>query len=337
MRSEVQGADVVRLALRHPEGDVDVALVRRQGNDRLVDADVDEAVVVVGGLDDGQVTLEGLLAVGALAREEGEVAALAGDHHRLERLGRHLLRANEGDLLHHHLGVLVDDEHHVDVGAALDGVEPVGDLRQEVALLDVLLLDLLHRGAHGVHVQDGGGLHVDLFLQIVVAQLVVAAQLHRAHSGALLHPHHVGNALGQPLHQKLNVREVAQAPDGPEIVGRAERIVDRALLRHEDAAHGLGLDAAVALDADLDDAVAQLLDGGGVLVHRSVRGGRGGIRGLSLPGGWRGGHTRLGLCERTARNERPQGQREQRQERLQRQNGRPQGAVGLKRAGQSKG
>ena len=90
-----------------------------------------------------------------------------------------------------------------------------------------------------------------------------------------------------------------------------------------------GRDAAVALDADLEDLLALLFSGGRLLVHGGIRGGHGGLRGLGLGRGGRRGRTRPSLRQRTAGSERPERHREQRQERLVRQNGKPQGAVGL--------
>ncbi len=248
-------ADVVGLALVDGHGDVDEPLVGRQLDGRLAELHVDVADVEVHPLEDDLVALEGLLAVGAGAGEEAEEGALGGEHGRLELFGGEGLVADEADLPHGHLGVLVDDEDDVDlvVGQRADGRR---DLGEEVALLDVLLLHLLGRLAHRLHVEDLELLDLDGVLEVVLGQLFVALELDLADGGLLVDDDGqrvAGERRRRMRDVELDVAEVAHLPHGEEGVLQLRLVVRVAGLEGEDGLDGVGLHATVALDLDLRD------------------------------------------------------------------------------------
>jgi hypothetical protein len=150
-------ADAVLRALVDRDGHVDEAAVGAQRQLGVLDVGVEVALVAVERLEHLEVAGERLLvedAAGALG-DHAEVAADAGQHVLAQLLVRERLVADEGDLADDGLGGLADDDEDVDLaGLVLDGLEAVGDLGEEEALLDVGLLDLLDVGLDGAEVED---------------------------------------------------------------------------------------------------------------------------------------------------------------------------------------
>ena len=203
----------------------------------------------------------------------------------------------EADLLHLHLGVLVDDEDHVDL-VVRPLLEAVADLGEEVALLDVLLLDLLHVLADGGEVEEGERLQLDRVLQVVLGELVVALDARLAHRGplgdAVDEDRRVGAALA-PRPPRPRSSRASSAARRSFVDARSNRRARPSCARwRADRVH---LDAPVPLDADVGDARRV------VAVARCCarpRAGRGGgeddERGEEGPG-FRGGEARHGGAE----------------------------------------
>jgi hypothetical protein len=97
------------------------------------------------------------------------------------------LVADEGDLADDGLGGLADDDEDVDLaGLILDRLQAVGDLREEEALLDVRLLDLLDVRLDCAQVEDRVELEVEDLVDVVELDLAVALDDDLADRRALL-------------------------------------------------------------------------------------------------------------------------------------------------------
>ena len=249
---EVDLGDVVRVALLDGDGDEDEPAVRRQLDRRLAELHVQVAAVVIEPLEDVLVPREGVLAVGARAGEEAPEAALLGEHRALQLVGRDGAVPDEADLLDRDLGVLVDDEHDVDLVVG-QGIEAPGDLGEEVALLDVFVLHLLRRLANPLRVEDLELLHLEGVLQVVARELLVALQPDVV-DGRLLADQH-GELVPGPWRSdrrdvQLDVVEVAHLPDGEQRILQLALVEGIARLHGERRADGVALHAPVALHHD---------------------------------------------------------------------------------------
>ena len=155
--------------------DVDVGAVGRELYRRAPRTHHQEALVVVPGLNPGQVFVEGRAAELVSIAQEREHAGLVRLHDFQQLRGRELFVADEADAPHFDLGAFVDLEHDVDlVGVAGDAPELVPDIGQKEALFGVelphrvgLRLDIGHR-------EDRPGLEGDRFVDVVLVDLVVA-------------------------------------------------------------------------------------------------------------------------------------------------------------------
>jgi hypothetical protein len=205
------------------------------------------AAVEIDRLDRLEVALERLLAVRAALGDRGEEAALLCLHHRGEIALRDVRVPDELDLPHLDLGLLVDDVDDVDL-VVRERLEPVGDLGEVVALLDVLVLDLLDVLLDLGEVEDRVGLHLDGVLQVVLGELLVAGDLRLANGGLLHHAVDEHRAGGIALRLHHHVGEEAELHQGPDVLVDLLAVVRRALLLGDDGLDRVHLDAAVALD-----------------------------------------------------------------------------------------
>ena len=116
---DVDLAQRVLRALVDRDRDVHRLLVGRQLDERVRDLDLDVAVVPVVGLDEQQVALEDVLAVGARRRQDRQQAPLAR-HDDVAQLGvGDGVVAHEVHAPHLDLGVLAHAEPDVDLGGAV--------------------------------------------------------------------------------------------------------------------------------------------------------------------------------------------------------------------------
>ena len=253
--AHVDLADVERIALFDGNGDEDEAPVGRELDGWLAELHVQIAAIVIHALQHVLVAGEGVLAIGARAGEEAPEASLLGDHRRLQLVGGDGAVSHEPDLLHRHLGVLVDDEDDVDLVVG-QRIEAPGHLGEEVALLDVFLLHLLRRPAHGFRVEDLELLDLDRLLEIVPRQLLVSLQLDLADGGLLADQHReliAGARRRHGRHVQLDVVEVPHLPGGEQRVLQLAPVEGVALLEGERGTDCVGLHPPVALDVDLGD------------------------------------------------------------------------------------
>ena len=124
------------------DGDVQRALVGRQFQHRRPDLDLHVAAIPVVRLQQDEVALKDVLAIGPGLGHQRQDVALARDDHIAQLLVGNRLVADEVDAADLHLGVLVAPEPDLDLGRtrALQLVVHLGHVE---ALLDVELLDLL--------------------------------------------------------------------------------------------------------------------------------------------------------------------------------------------------
>ena len=255
---DVDLADVERLAFVDGHGDEDVALVRRQLDRGLAELHVDVALIEIQALEHDLVALECFLAIRPCAGEEGERPSLLREHGVLQLGVAEGAVADEADLLHRDLRMLVDLEDHVHfVVGKRDGLRR--DLREEESLLDVLLLHLLRGLAHCFLVEDLERLHLDGVLEVVLRELLVALQLHFADRGLLAdhHREHVpgeGGLCGADV--DLDVVEITHPPHRQQRALHLFLVVGVSDLQRQRGADRVRLHAPVALHAHLGNLAA---------------------------------------------------------------------------------
>ncbi len=167
--------DLEPRALVDDDGDLDPLAVGREHDPRGADLHHHVALVVIKGVQEEDVALEGVLAVRA-AGAEAQDRALAGLH-LLAQLGvGDAVVADERDAANGDRLVLGDLELDDDLVVALR-VDREVDVGEEVPLLGVRVLDLLHAAADGRDAQDRVRLDLDRFLKLVVLDLFVAFEL----------------------------------------------------------------------------------------------------------------------------------------------------------------
>ncbi len=279
-------ADLVAGPLGDGDGDLDAAAVRREHHPRGRHLHGEEAAIVVEGVDHQHVPLEGVLAERA-ARAEVEEVGGAGDHHVAQLAVGDVIVADEGDAADGDRVVLLDGELDVHL-VLLEGEHLVGDLREEVALLGVLVAQLLDAAADGGVAEDGAGLELgaERLGEVVLVDLVVADEIDRLDVGPLAHEDAQVDAVVLAREVDLDVLEVSGVPHLPDVLGealRGERPARAHLLQI--AGDVLRGDAAVAGQDHLGDghAARELGLGGG-----EVDVGRGGLRGDGGQGAGRG-------------------------------------------------
>jgi hypothetical protein len=155
--------------------DVDVRAVGRELHRWATRTHHQVALVVVPGLNSGQVFVEGRTAELVAVAQEREHPGLVRLHDFEELRGGELLVAYEADAPHLDFGALVDVEHDVDlVGIAGDSPELVPDIRKEEALFRI---ELSHRIGLRLDIgnrEDRPGLERDRLVDVVLVDLVVA-------------------------------------------------------------------------------------------------------------------------------------------------------------------
>jgi hypothetical protein len=158
-------------------------------------------------------------AAGALG-DHAHVAADAREHVLAQLVVGERLVADEGDLADDGLGGLADDDDDVDLaGLVLDGLEAVGHLGEEEALLDVGLLDLLDVGLDGAEVEDAVELEVEDLVDVVELDLAVALDDDLADRGALLDDVGRGRRRSSALDLDADVLELAHRPQAADVGG----------------------------------------------------------------------------------------------------------------------
>src|SRR5438874_1577370 len=216
---------------------------------RRLDAGLDVAVIVVEQDDPLDVLVESLpLDLTA----EDEVLPLARREVVLdERLAEPRV-ALDDDLVDLDLPPLGDAEHHahVAVGELLD---VRGDLHLEVALVLVEVAQLPDRALDVHRVVDPPQLEIDLFLEVLRLQLLVAREAHVTHERPLLYDEGDLDAALEVLDPHLHVIEESKAEDRADVLRQEVRVeggADGALHAAED--DGV-LDAPGAFDRELLD------------------------------------------------------------------------------------
>ena len=284
-----QLANLEARTLVDDDGDVDAAPIGRQHHPRRADLHAEVALIVVEGAQHQDVPFEDVLAIGPSGpeREEAPVARL----HRVAELAvGHVVVADEGDAPHRHGLVLGDLELDRDLVFAR-GLDLVVDVREEVALLGVRILDLLHAPAHRGHAQDRVRLDFDGLAELIVLDLVVSRRTvialdvrpftdDEAKDDALV----VGGKVD------LNVLEESGVPEGVDVAREVldlEELTGLLAQVREDVVAG---DAAVPHDLEGRDGQPFGLFGDG---RRKDDGGLGGRLRLCPPVG-RGAHASVG-------------------------------------------
>src|SRR5262249_40996360 len=159
----------------------------------------------------------GVLTVGARRGDEREPAALLRAHRRaqLRRLDGRV--AQEPDLAHLDLGVLVDVKVDVDVLIVL-ALHVGADVDEVEALLDVEVLDLLDVALDLGEVDDGLALDVQDLVDLVEADLVRARNVDLADDGLFAQHEDEIDLATRLASLDLHVLEEAQAPDAADVV-----------------------------------------------------------------------------------------------------------------------
>ncbi len=202
--------DPILRAFVDGDRDLDAFTVRGQHHARRRDLHREEAPVVVRRVDHQDVALERILTEWP-ARTEREESTLPGEHDVAQFGVGDVLVADEADASDADLLVLFDGELDDDFVVALrDDLE--GRFGEEVALLGVEVADLLRGAAKGRVAQDGVGLDLDAFVQLLVFDLVVARVLDQADVRALAHDEPKQDAAVGALEIDLNVVEEAGVP-----------------------------------------------------------------------------------------------------------------------------
>ena len=176
-----------------------------------------------------------------------------------------------------------------------DGVVDVGE---EVALLGVGVLDLLHAAAHGRHAEDRVGLDLDGLVQLVVVELVVALVGHLLDVRLLPddEPQHDAAVAGGQV--DLDVLEETGVPQGMDVAREVLDLEEMPGLLAQVREHVLAAHPAVADDLDGGDGQAL-----GLLRQRRRQAHRGLGRGGRLRGRGAGvgsGRGRAGVSRRSA-------------------------------------
>ena len=156
--------------------DVHRLLVGRQLDERRADLDLDVAAVPVVRLQQQQIALEHVLAVGPGLRDDRQDVPLVGQDHLAQLVVGDGVVADEVDPAHLDLRVLVDAEPDVDLRRRV-ALQLVGDLRHVEALLDVELLDLLDVLLQLGRVEDLLLLDVEDLVDLGQRHLVVAGDV----------------------------------------------------------------------------------------------------------------------------------------------------------------
>ena len=147
---------------------------------------------------------------------------------------------------------LGDAEHHTHVGVG-ELLDVRGDLDLEVALVLVELAQLLDRALDVHRVVDPPQLEIDLFLEVLRLQLLVARETHVAHERPLRHDEGHLDAALEVLDPHVHVIEEPEAEDRADVLREEVRVeggTDGALHAAED--DGV-LDAPGAFDRELLD------------------------------------------------------------------------------------
>ena len=270
--------DLVAGPLVDGQRDVDALAVGREHHARRADLHAEIAAVVIHRAQHEDVALEDVLPVRP-ARPEGEEAPVAGLH-RVAELGvGDVLVADERDAPHRHRLVLGDLELDDDLVLALR-LDRVLDVGEEVALLRVGVLDLLHAAAHGRHAEDRVGLELDGLVQLLVVELVVPLVGDLLDVGPLADDEPQDDALVVRGEIDLDVLEEAGVPQGVHVPRQVLHLEEVPRLLPQVGEDVLAPHAPVADDLEAADGEALgLLGHGGGEANRGLRRGRG-LRGM---------------------------------------------------------
>ena len=231
--------------------DLDALAIGREHHAGRADLHVHVALVVIKGVQEEDIALEDVLAV-RTAGAEREDRRLPRLHVRAELFLRDRVVADERDAANGDGRVLDDLELDDDFVVALR-FDLAVDVGEEVTLLGVGILDLLHAAAHGRHAQDRVRLDLDRLLELVVLELLVAFELHRLDVRALADEEAEGEAVVGPGHVDFDVVEEARVPQRTNVAREVVDLEDRARLLAQVRDDVFLRDAAVAADVDLAD------------------------------------------------------------------------------------
>src|SRR5437667_4043141 len=244
-------------ALHHHDVDGDARLLTVHRHVVRLDPRLDVAVVVVELQDAVDVLVQALPLHGAA---QDPVLALLGGHGVLDLLVGEAPVAADDDLLDLHLAAFVDgeDDLHVAVGELLDVRR---DLDLEVAVALVVVLHPLARALDVHGVVDAAELEVDLVLQVVGGDVLVADEVDVAHERPLHDDEADLHAPLEVLDFHLDVVEEAEREHGADVLGELGGTEGRADGRFHAAEDDRLLHAAIALDGELFDEDGGLLGG----------------------------------------------------------------------------
>ena len=238
---------------------MDEAAVGAEGELGILEVGVEIALIGVVRAEELVVGGEGLAvedAAGSLG-DQAQVPADAGVHVGPQILVVDRLVTYEGDAADDDLARLVDDQVDVDLaGLALDRADRVVDVGEEEAALDVDALDLLDVGLDHPEVEDRVLGQVEDLVDVVEFDLAVALDDDLPDRRPLPDPVGEDDARGAELAVDGDVVELAEPPEALEIGGERGGLDQLPGLRLDLEEHRLGLDPAVALEANLGDRLA---------------------------------------------------------------------------------
>ena len=227
---EADGADLVAVALFHPEDDRDAVIA--VDDLRLAHLGVHEAAVGIVGFQGGGVTFEHLFLEHARTGDPGPEMAGGGGQLALQVAGTDLLGTLDLDFLDVELLGLLDDDiepGHPGIGL----LQLVGDLGLVVALLAVELADLAQVVGQDLEVEDAAGLGAHGLQDVVLFHVAVAGDADGLDARLFLDHEHEPLAARSGFEAHLHVVEVAEIEkfldvvvDGLGIVGLVDLAFD---------------------------------------------------------------------------------------------------------------